>query len=422
MRSFPPFTGHEHGGLRAMANSLLTLNAITREAIRLFINTNAFIRNLDRQYDDQFAVAGAKIGTTLRIRLPNDYTVRSGAAAQVQDTQEQSTTLTVADQRGVDVAFNSVERTMQMDDYAERVIAPMMNNLVGKIATVIMGASEGGVANLVQNVDGSNNPLTPTSETFLTAGAMLDDNSAPGLERMMLLDPWTTARAVSGLSGLFNPQVKISEQYRSGQMSSDTLGFDFLKDQTVIKHTAGSYDSLATVNGANQTGIALTVSAINGTLALGDMITIANVNAVNRVTKETTGMSRQFCLTMAAASGATSLSIYPAITPPVGGDDVQYQTVDSAPADGALVSLVTKASTTYRKSIAFAPEAVTMVTADLELPDGVSEQARDQYDGISMRMVTQYNIGTDQKITRTDVLFGQLFIRPEWCCTVVDKV
>lgn len=403
-----------------MANSLLTIDMITREALRLFLNSNSFVKNLDRQYDGQYAQTGAKIGDTLRIRLPNDYVVRQGAAAQVQSTNEQRTTLVVATQSGVDVSFSSEERTMQLDDYSERVIAPMMNNLVGDVAQQVMGGSEGGICNLVQNVDGSNVPLTPTADTYLAAGALLSDNSAPRMNRNIVNDPWTEARTVSGLSGLFNPATNISEQFRSGAMKN-ALGFDWMMDQTVVKHTTGSFTA-GTVNGASQTGTTLVTNAITGTLLTGDIITIDGVLAVNRVTKESTGMARQFVITADAASGATSLSIYPALTPAVGGNKVQYQTVTASPNNSAAITLVPNESTTYRQSFAFCPEAITMATADLELPDGVSEQARETFDSVSMRMVTQYNIGTDQKITRLDVLYGFKFLRPEWCCIIVDKV
>lgn len=402
-------------------NSLLTIDMITRESIRLFINTNSFIRGLNRQYDDQFAVSGAKIGDSLRIRLPNDYTVRHGATAQVQATNEQSTTLTVATQAGVDVSFSTRERTMSLDDYAERVIAPMMNNLAGDVATTVMQGSEGGICNLVDNEDGSGNILTPSTETILTAGAALDDNSAPGLDRALIVDPWTNSRTVSLLSGLYNPSQVISAQFTSGQMVN-ALGFDWMKDQTVIKHTSGTFTA-GTVNGAGQTGTNLVTNAITGTLLTGDIITIAGVNAVNRVFKETTGMSRQFVVTADVLTAAVAIPIYPAITPPVGGEKVQYQTVTASPADGAAITLVAPAAATYRQAFAFAPEAITMVTADLEMPgSSASEEARDEYDGISMRMATQWNVGTDQKITRLDVLFGFLFIRPEWCCIIPDRV
>src|SRR5579863_1691299 len=148
-----------------MANSLLTINMITREAVRLWKNSNAFIQNVDMQYDDSFAVSGAKIGSTLRIRLPNDFVVTTGPAASVQDTAEQSTTLVLATQKHVDVSYSSVDRTMSLDDFSRRILAPMVNNLAGAVAADVMGGSEGGVCNFVANVDGSNNVLSPTAAT-----------------------------------------------------------------------------------------------------------------------------------------------------------------------------------------------------------------------------------------------------------------
>ena len=87
--------------------ALLTTLAITRLAVRLFKNSNAFIRNIDTQYDSQFAVEGAKIGDTLKIRLPNDYTVAEGPALSAQETNEQYTTLVVNRQAQVATTFSA---------------------------------------------------------------------------------------------------------------------------------------------------------------------------------------------------------------------------------------------------------------------------------------------------------------------------
>jgi hypothetical protein len=402
-----------------VANSLLTIDMITREALRLFKNSNAFLQQVDRQYDDQFAQTGAKIGDTLRIRLPNDYVVRTGAAASVQDTNEQNTTLTLATQKGVDMAFTSRDRALDLDDYSTRIIAPAINNLAGDIALDLMTGSNGGAANLVANLSGAT-LLSPNAQTFLEAGALLDMQSSPRGNRKIVEDPFTEARVVTSLSGLFNPQPKISEQYATGQIKQ-ALGFDWMMDQSVLKHTSGSFSS-GTVNGANQTGVTLTVNAITGTLVDGDIITLAGVNAVNRVQKQDQGVLRQFVVLADVANGGTSISIYPAIVPPVGGQNVQYQTVTASPANGAAIDLVMPASTDYRQNLAFVPEAVTFVTADLELFEGTIEAFREEYDSISMRMISQYGIGTDQAITRLDVLYGYAWLRPEWVCIVPDVV
>jgi hypothetical protein len=408
-----------------MANTLLTINLITREAVRLWKNSNAFIQNVDMQYDESFAVTGAKIGSTLRIRLPNDFTVVKGPALSVQDTAEQSTTLTLATQAHVDVAYSTADRTLSLDDYSRRVLAPMVNNLAGQVAVDIMGASEGGVCNFVANQDNNNVIINPNQGTYLNAGASLDLNSAPIANRKIVNNPRTEARVVSSLSGLFNPNSEISRQYVSGRMY-DALGFIWMKDQTAITHTNGALaQGSATVNGANQTGLALTVNATAQPLNQGDIITIAGVNAVNRITKGDTGELRQFAVTTPVAAGATSVPIYPALIPGgVGGAQVQYQTVTVSPANGAAVNPTNglAASAKYRKNIAYAPEAVTLATADLEMPQGVHEVAREMFDGVSMRMITDYFIGTDQLITRLDVLYGFLWIRPEWAVVVADAI
>jgi P22 coat protein - gene protein 5 len=414
-----------------VANTLLTINLITREAVRLWKNANAFVQHVDAQYDDSFAKTGAKIGTSLRIRLPNDFTVRTGPAAQVQDTAEQSTTLVLATQQGVDVSFNSVDRTMSLDDFSRRVLAPMVNNLAGQVAANVMsgvdtgGTNGAGICNYVQNSDGNGNLISPVAQTWLSAGAYLKQNSAPMDSWKFILDPITEARTVASLQGLFNPQARISEQYKSGMMAKDTLGGDWYMDQTVLTHTGGTYNGATTVLGAGQSGLSITVNTNGtGTLAVGDVVTFASVHMVNRITKVASSQLRQFVVTAPFTAGtSTTLSVYPALIPSNLGNQVQYQTVDNSPANAAAIALVNPASTAYRKNFLFAPEAVTMATADLVMPTkGVEEAAREEFDGIAMRMLTAYIPGTDQLLTRLDVLYGYLWVRPEWACAVADIV
>jgi len=410
-----------------MASSLLTINMVTAQAVMIFKNSNAFMQNIDTQYDSSFAVSGAKIGSALRVRLPTDYVVTDGPGLSAQDTVEQSISLPLATQRHVDLTFSSAEQTLSVDDYSERFLMPAMNNLAGNIASTIMAGSEGGVCNMVANVDGSNNILSPTLTEVFLGRALMAQNSAPSLDRKFVLDPTTMARLASSLTGLLNPATDISKQYRDGVVYN-AGGFTWMEDQTAIKHVAGTF-SAGTVNGASQTGSILTTNAITGTLNVGDIITIASVNAVNRVTKQSLQTVRQFAVTANVASGATSIPIYPAITPgssqyvsATGLGAVQYQTVDVSPANGAAISLFTNASATYRKNIQFAPQAITMVTADLVKPAGTVEYSRKEYDGVAMRVLRDYLPGTDQNVTRCDVLFGFVYVRPEWSVIIADAV
>lgn len=419
-----------------MANSLLTVSQITRFSIPLFTNTNAFLKYMPRQFDDQFGNEGAKIGAQLRIRLPNDYAVTDGPGIALQDTNEQQVVLTVSTQRHVDVAFTSAERSLSIEDYEERILLPRVNALSGSVAYTIMAGSEGGVSLMTANVDANNNILPVNAAPFTTARAFLVNNSAPpnvGVKGWdVVLEPTSDSRVALALQGLLNPVSEISEQFRSSMMKSG-LGFArWFEDQTVIKHTTGTLVS-ATVNGANQSGNVLTVNALGGTVNQGDIFTIAGVYAVNRVNKQPLGTLRQFVATQPAAANATSLSFYPAIIPPASTQPYaslpytsqQYQTVTALPANNATITPFANAGVTFKKNIAYAPDMATMVVAPLWMPPGgrgVIEAARHEMDNVSMRSLITYEPATDQPIDRLDVLFGYYYVRPEWSCVVADAI
>jgi hypothetical protein len=230
------------------------------------------------------------------------------------------------------------------------------------------------------------------------------------------------SRVVSSLTGLFNPQNKISSQYTSGLISQNVLGFDWAVDNTVLLHTEGAFTT-GTMNGANQTGSTLTVTSTGATLAVGDIITIAGVHQVNRVTKKSTGNLQQFVITVAAPATSTSLSVYPPLNPQIAGQDVAYQTVDASPTVNAAITTPVAASEIYRKNFAFHPTACTMASADLELPTGaVVAASRAAYDGISIRMTRDWNSTTDQWLSRLDFIFGSTWPRPEWAVIIADAV
>lgn len=405
-----------------MPNTLLTVSMITKRAVTMFRNTNAFLQIIDRQYDENFRRSDFKIGSSLQLRLPVDYVVGTGQTVTPQSTVEKQRTLVVGTQANVAASFSSQDFALKIDDFADRFLLKMTNDLAAYVAKDVMSAVEG-CPNLVSNFDGSGNIISPTQATWLAAGAVLDNFSALRNEsRKIIMHPNTNARTVSSISGLFNPQPTISEAFRAGLAFQGTaLGFDDWRlDQTVKSHTSGTATTAA-VSGGNQTGSTLTISALSGTLKAGDIITIAGVNAVNRLTKDDLGSPMQFVLTADAANGATSLSIYPDIIPPSGGNPVAYQNVTASPGATATITPAVKASVTYRKNVAFRKEAFTLVCADLPLiRNGVVKSARESYDGISLRMVEGFDVLNDIFIDRLDILYGYTMPRPEWAVVVAD--
>jgi P22 coat protein - gene protein 5 len=417
-----------------VANNLLTPSMITRYALRMFLNTNYFVQSVNRQFEDQFGIEGARIGAQLRIRYPNQYVTTDGPGISIQDTTEEQFLLTVATQRHIDVAFTSAETTLDVDDYMERIVLPRVNALAGNVSLQIMTNTINTIPNISANVDASNNIMPVTDAPFALARAILEENSAPNFGEMgirkVVLAPRSDTRVQLALKGLLNPVENISEQYNSGMMY-EALNFRWFEDQSVISHTTGTATTAA-VSGSGQTGNTLTIAALSGTLNAGDIITIAGVDAVNRVTYQDLGILKQFVITVAAATGATSLSIFPAIIPPQSSAPYaglpytpqQYQTVTASPAAAAAIMPFANAGAVYRQNLAFAPDAITMVVAPLWIPPnekGVIASARHNYDSLSMRSLVVYEPTTDQPIDRLDILFGSGVPRPEWGVIVADS-
>ena len=386
-----------------MANTLLTPEAVTREALRILHQKLNFIGNIDRQYDSQFAVEGAKSGSQLKVRLPNEYTVRTGATLATQDTTEQSETITMATQKGVDVEFTSVDLTLDLDDFSSRILDPMMSVLAANIESDALSMFKD-VYNEVDNIGSAS-----TFRTILDGRKKLVDNLAGTTGLKCNLDTQTNVDMVDVLKGLFNNPTSISKQYLDG-MLGQTGGFNFFENTLMPRHVTGTDDGTGDylINGAAQTGDTLVIDTGTGTFLKGDVFTILGLNRVHPETKVDTGQLQQFVVTADSGASATSLSISPAIVI-TGGS----QNVVAAPADGATLNKLGGASATHDISLGYAKDAFAFVSADLRMPRGVDFAAREVMDGISMRIVSDYDITTDAFPTRIDVLYGFKTLRPQ---------
>ena len=399
-----------------MANSILTIDMISRKALEILENNLVLTRNVNRQYDDSFAVSGAKIGSTLRIRLPDRALVTDGAALQVQDDAEQSTTLTVSTQKHIGVNFTTAELTLQLDDFAERVLKPRISQLASSIDADVANAYKA-----IFNTVGTPGTSPSTALVLLQAQQKLNESAAGMAPRYATVNPAANAGLVNGLSGFFNPTTTISQQFKNGMMGTGVLGFDEINmSQSIKVHTTGSRAGTILVNGAVSTQGQSTIS-IDGltgatdTVTAGDVFTIAGVFAVNPQTRESTGSLQQFVVT-AAQTGAGNALANMAISPAIYTSTNALATVDSFPADNAAVTFVGTASTSYPQNLIYHKDAITFATADLVLPTGVDMAARAVHNGISLRIIRDYDINNDRMPCRIDVLYGFSTIRPPMAC------
>tara|TARA_Y100000310_G_scaffold345755_1_gene469319 strand:- start:7134 stop:8339 length:1206 start_codon:yes stop_codon:yes gene_type:complete len=400
-----------------VANTILTPTAVTREALRILHNNLVFVKTINRQYDSSFAVQGAKIGSSLKIRKPNQFTVRSGSTIDTQDVAEASETLTVGTQRGIDVNFTSAELTLDLDDFSDRILKPAMSRLASEIDVLAWAMYKD-----IYNQVGTAATTPATALAVLQCGSRMDDFAAPRDEqRYLTVNPIAQATLVDALKGLFQQSSSIAEQYRRGQMGT-ALGFDWSMSQNVPIHTAGAFgDNTALVNDTVASGDATidtddwSVSA--PTVKQGDVFTIANVNSVNPETKQDTGNLAQFVVTAdgtGSGNDLTGIAVSPSFTTSGTG-----QTITALPANNAAITFVGVSSSSNPINMGYHKDAFAIAFADLEMPSGVDFAAREVMDGISMRIVRQYDITNDKFPTRMDVYFGQKTIRPELACRLI---
>ena len=400
-----------------MANSLLTIDMITRKSLEILENNLVLSRNVNKEYDDSFAVEGAKIGSTLRIRLPDRALVTDGAALQVQDDNEQFTTLAVSSQKHIGINFTSAELTMQLDDFAERVLKPRISQLASSVDADVANSYKA-----IFNTVGTPGTTPATALVLLQAQQKLNESATPMSPRYATVNPAANAGLVNGLSGFFNPTGTISRQFKTGMMGEGVLGYDEMNmSQSIVNHTTGSRAGTILVNEtvATQGQATITLDGLTSTttVTVGDVFTIAGVYAVNPQTRLSTGSLQQFVVTAAqTASGGDMANM--AISPPMYTAANALATIDAFPANNAAVTFVGTASTVYPQNLVYHKNAITLATADLLLPQGVDMASRQVHNGISMRIVRQYDINNDRMPCRVDVLYGFSTIRAPMACRI----
>lgn len=396
-------------------------------------NELTFTGQVNKDYSDQFAQDGAKIGNTVNVRRPGRFIGTTGPALNVEDFNETSVPVVLTTQFHVDTQFTTQDLALSMDMFSDRVLKPAIAAIANKIDRDGLVMAKNSTANIVGTAGTAPSGLV----TYLTAGAYLDSESAPrDGRRSIVIDPFTQVAIVDSLKGLFVPDRAISEQYKTGMMGRDSGGMNWFMDQNVVAQTFGAWTSTAgtlTANTTSQTGFLQSGWATTSTITLtnsagltlnqGDTIQIAGLYGTNPQNRQSYGKLRNFVVTqgVTASSGTFAVTVSPAII--VGG---QFQNTiqvgaTSTTATVTPFSIGTSATgTSSPQSVMFHKNAFTMACADLMLPEGVQFAGRsaDKDVGLSIRVVRQYTINNDAIPTRLDVLYGWAPLYQELACRV----
>lgn len=415
-----------------MANTLLTIDMITKEALRLAHEKATFIGTINRQFDDSFGASSGKIGDTLRIRLPSQYTRRTGSRIMdVQDSVQQSTALVVATQDGVDMRFNSREMALDLDSFSQLHLQPAMATLVSNIDSDVLAGCTKATYNWATNLSplAQLNVSNMSAISSLTAPGnartRLNQNLAPKGDRRLQVDSGTMAAVVGGTAAYFNPSNAISEQFREGLVARTAMA-DYYENEriysmaTVSSAIVSSWRVTSFISTNGQTSVGASTTQL---VPVGSLFTFGSSSPIfdcHPETKVAFANHKQFTVVSSVFAATTTLTFSPPIywTGP-------RQNVASVFTQSSLVlsSLILNfAGTTtisFPTGLMYHKDAYTFATAELPLMKNSEMCSRRTYDGISLRVWQDTDIRNDELLTRIDILYGFAAIRPEWGCRIL---
>jgi hypothetical protein len=402
------------------SNSVKTVSMVAKEALMILENNLVMPKLAYQGLTDEFTnnPNGYKVGQTISIRKPTDFTVRDGAVASSQDIVEGSTTISVNKQKGIDFEFTSQELALSMNQLSDRVIRPAMIQLANQIDRDMLALYQS-----VPSWVGTPGQVINSFGDFAVGPQRMDEFGVMQADRSAILSPADNWGLIGAQTGLYVEKL-AGDAYRNGSLGN-IAGFDTYQSQNVVTHTVGVATGTPVVNGANQdvtwatskdTGTQSLITSgwtnsVTGILKAGDVFTIAGVFAVNPVTKAVLPFLRQFVVMADANSGASTGPATLTISPPMIASGAQ-QTVSAAPANSAAITVLGTGGTSYRQNLMFHKNAFAFVSVPLEAPQGAVNVSRQSYKGISVRVVPYYDGTNDISKWRLDVLYGVKTLDP----------
>jgi hypothetical protein len=398
-----------------MANTTLTADIIAKEAVMILDNELVMAKQVFRGYENEFdkQVNGYKVGETISIRKPTDFTVRDGAVMQTQDVVEGKTSITVDKRKGVDFKFTSQDLTLKIGELSERVIKPAMVQLANQIDTDLMALYKD-----IPSWVGTPTPPINSYADFAKGPERMDEYANPQDGRVAVLSPADHWGLLGTQTALYMQDV-AKGAYRKGTLG-EIGGVDTYMSQNVPTHTVGSAATASAVAdaAAGQGVLSTTYEATKdtgymylstdgwdaSTLKAGDVLELSNVYAVNPVTKATLAFRKQFVVLedTVTAAGDTAIKIAPPIIP-----TGAFKNVSAVPVDGTTtIAKVGTGGTGYRQNLMFHKNAFALVTVPLVSPPGAVEVARRSYKGTNVRVIPVYDGINDESAWRLDILYG----------------
>jgi hypothetical protein len=410
-------------------NIILTPSVYTKGVLMNLGGYLSVCRNMSHDYAKEFGKATAKVGDTISVKKPQRFNTTTGLLYQPQGLQGTKVNITVGDVTGCHFDWDSVEKTLSIEDAQENYFKPAAIAL----AHSINANAAKYVAQNTFNAVGVPGTTPSTVDTYLAAGDKIVELGLPPEEELTaIINRKFSSQYVIGQKALYNPAGQISDLIKKGEMVDNTLGYRWARDQTIYTQTIGPQGGTPlvsgnanTADGGNNATMSLLTRGWTATaaprLVVGDRFTIAGINSVHPQTKQDTGDLQQFVVLApfsSDGSGNGSVLVAPAITP-----TGQQQNVTIAPIDGTAITVFGAAGTKSPQGLLLHKNAYAFVSLPLATPEsgkGVmySAMETDPDTGITLALV-QFFDGTNRvEGTRFDCLTGFGTLYREMACVI----
>ncbi len=405
-----------------MGNTNLTVDWIGNEALALAHEKAAFIGTINRQFDSTMEPG---YGNQIRIRVPSQYTVRTGRVMNVQDGIQQSTQLVVGTTWGVDLRYNSQEISQDLVNFRKLHLEPAMANLISNLDAACISS---GTQQTYNQVGTPGVPISTLQFPGLARGRLNQYLAPKDANRRLQFDSVTMSEMVNAFATFQNPSNQISDQYKEGFITRTSMA-DFYENERVWRMSASAdVSSFMSTYTLVEGDTDIVVSAVNAAPTIGQTFTIglgaAGVFACHPETKQAYTHLQQFTLTGVSTVDGTQTTFQ--FQPAIRLSGARKNVCGSTGADLVVSSLTTAVvrfdggpSTTYPIPLMYHRDAFTFATAALPLMDDSIRCVVKTMDGISLRVWEGSDIRNDEKLTRIDILWGFAAIRPQWACRLI---
>jgi hypothetical protein len=425
-----------------VANTYATASWVARKSLSLLHSKAQAAMACNRNYESAIGakIDGVPIGTSYTVRVPFNFTLRTGASMAAQNLVQRTAVLTINQQNGVDVNLSSIERQFNIGDFEEQIIRPASARIASGInnnVTALTNQFPKSVGNL------GSAAATITFLNVQQANQFLTQALAPEGEdvRTLLTSPVHETDWISSNSSLYNPNIDISDQWREGMIASRVLGFAAVREPKMPGYTTGVYGSSTPVisagttvgsTGVGNTYTATTTMPTTGwasggtTLNAGDVFCVVGTNEVDPETKISVGRLKQFVVVTQISDSSGAIS--PVISPcPISGG--AYQNVDVLPVagkgltvanGGSAISAASGGGITQSQSLALHKDAILFACVPLiDASELVKFYAQEQFDGFAVRVIQTYDTNNDLMPLRLDTISGEVVSYPELGVRVV---